>query len=62
MSHAAMTKWLAQRWARARTSIQVDPERLAAYVGRYRLLSFQRVFTVKQEEDGLSTTPARLGS
>jgi CubicO group peptidase (beta-lactamase class C family) len=53
LSHAAMTKWLVERRARARTPIPVDPDRLAAYVGRYRLTP-NRVLTVKREGDGLT--------
>jgi CubicO group peptidase (beta-lactamase class C family) len=53
MSHAAMTKWLAERQARARTPIRVDPDRLAAYVGHYRV-SPDRVVTVQQERGGLT--------
>ncbi len=52
-SHAAMTKWLAERRARARTPITVDPDRLATYVGRYRLLP-DRVVTVNREGDRLT--------
>jgi hypothetical protein len=48
-----MTKWLAERRAQARTPIRVDPDRLAAYVGNYRL-SPNRVLTVQQEGDGLT--------
>ena len=39
--------------ARARTPIQVDPDRLAAYVGRYRLPP-DRILTVKREGDRLT--------
>jgi Domain of unknown function (DUF3471) len=53
MSHAAITKWLAERRARARTPIRVDPDRLAAYVGHYRVTP-NRVVTVQQEGDGLT--------
>jgi CubicO group peptidase (beta-lactamase class C family) len=53
LSHAAMTKWLTERRARARTPIQVGPDSLAAYVGRYRLTP-NRVLTVKQDGDGLT--------
>jgi hypothetical protein len=53
MSHGAMTKWLAERRARARTPIRLDRDRIAAYVGHYRL-SPNRVVTVQQEGDGLT--------
>jgi CubicO group peptidase (beta-lactamase class C family) len=52
-SHTAMTKWLAERRARARTPIQVDPERLKIYIGRYRIRP-DWVVTVKVEGDGLT--------
>ena len=52
-SHAAITQWLAERRARARTPITVDPDRLAAYVGSYRL-SPDRVMTVNREGDRLT--------
>jgi CubicO group peptidase (beta-lactamase class C family) len=53
LSHAAMTKWLAERRARARMPIKVDPDRLAAYVGRYWLPP-DRVVTVNREGDRLT--------
>jgi CubicO group peptidase (beta-lactamase class C family) len=53
LAHAAMTKWLAERRARAHTSIKVKPDHLSAYVGLYRLPP-NRVLTVKQEGDGLT--------
>ena len=52
-SHAAMTRWLAERRARAHTTIRVSPDRLAAYVGGYRLRP-DRVLTVKLEGDSLT--------
>ncbi len=53
LSHAAMTKWLAERRARAHTPISVDPDCLATYVGRYRLPP-DRVVTVNREGDRLT--------
>jgi hypothetical protein len=52
-SHTAMTRWLAERRAKARTPIQVDPDRLAAYLGHYHLAP-NRVLTVQREGDGLT--------
>jgi hypothetical protein len=52
-SHTAMTRWLAERRAKARTPIRVAPGHLAAYIGHYRL-SPNRVLTVQREGDGLS--------
>jgi hypothetical protein len=53
LSHAAMTKWLADRRARAHAPIQVEPDRLVAYVGRYRLTP-DRVVTLNREGDRLT--------
>src|SRR5262249_38075811 len=52
-SHLAMTKWLAQRRARAHTPITVDPDHLATYVGRYRL-AFDPVLTLNRGRDRLT--------
>jgi CubicO group peptidase (beta-lactamase class C family) len=54
MSHAAITKWLSERRARACKAISVDPGHLAAYVGRYRLSPHNLVRTVQLEGDGLT--------
>ena len=52
-SHAAMTNWLANRQVRTRTPIKIDPNRLTAYVGRYRLTP-DRVLTLNQESEQLT--------
>lgn len=57
-THAAATRWLDNRRARARVAITVDPRTYDAYVGRYQLTP-QQVFTATREGDRLIMTSDR---
>ena len=57
-THAAVTKWLDDRQARAHVAIKVDPKTYDAYVGRYEL-NPQRTFTATREGDRLIMDFAR---
>lgn len=50
-SRTALAKWIADRHAKARKTIPLDPKLVAVYAGRYKLP--QRVFTVSSENGHL---------
>lgn len=53
-SQAAVTKWIAQRKASAKSAIRVDPKILESYTGRYQFEKLDnRIYTVTREGDKL---------
>jgi hypothetical protein len=54
-SEAAVTKWIADRRAKGRVELRVDPRILDTYVGQYQFKTLDnRIFTITREGGRLS--------